>query len=367
MVLLEAGVIALIIVVAALISSVELVKAYEKKAYTVFGDYKRLLQPGPNFVVPFVSRTKAFDTRTQPIDVPKQEAITQDNSPVVADAVVYIRVVDAEKAFLEVDDYKEATSQLAQTTLRAVLGDMELDDTLNKRQEINSRIREGLAGPTDGWGVKVESVEVREVNPSKDVQQAMEKQTSAERNRRAMILEARGQRRSAIEEAQGQKESEIIRAQGQKQSSILEAQGDAISTVLKAQAANAMGERAVIDKSLETLGDIGEGDSTKYIIPQEMSSLLGRYGKHLTGSDVEDHDTELESLEFDSDTRKMLGLDNIDELIGDIDKEVEKAESTAEEDIEDPDAVVDDEKISETQVEDTKVDDTSMEFNEEDN
>jgi regulator of protease activity HflC (stomatin/prohibitin superfamily) len=352
MVLLEAGAILFVVGLAAVASSVELVKAYEKKAYTVFGDYKRLLPPGPNFVVPFVSRTRAFDTRTQPIDVPKQEAITQDNSPVVADAVVYIRVVDAEKAFLEVDDYKEATSQLAQTTLRAVLGDMELDDTLNKREEINEQIREGLAGPTDGWGIKVESVEVREVNPSKDVQQSMEKQTSAERNRRAMILEARGERRSAIEEAQGQKESEIIRAQGQKQSSILEAQGEAISTVLRAEAANAMGERAVIDKSLETLGDIGQGESTKYVIPQEMSSLLGRYGKHLTGSDMEGQETELESLEFDEDTRTMLGLDNIDELIGNIDEEVKKAESTAEEEIQDADSVVEGEGIPDPDVAD---------------
>lgn len=335
--------IVLLVVAYAVYSSVEIVRAYERRAHTVFGDYKQLLEPGLNFVTPFVSKTYTFDMRTQTIDVPTQEAITEDNSPVTADAVVYIKVMDAKKAFLEVDNYKTATSQLAQTTLRAVLGDMELDDTLNKRQTINTRIKEELAGPTDEWGINVESVEVREVNPSKDVQQAMEKQTSAERKRRAMILEARGERRSAVEEAQGQKESNIIKAQGEKQSQILEAQGNSISTVLKAKAAQSMGERAVIDKSLNTLEGIGEGESTKFIIPQELSSLVGRYGKHLSGSDVQSAEESLESLEFDSETQEMLGLDDIEQIIGELDKEVEEVEENVNSgQIADPDDVVED-------------------------
>jgi len=242
---------------------------------------------------------------------------------VTADAVVYIKVMDAKKAFLEVDDYKKAVSNLAQTTLRAVIGDMELDDTLNKRQEINARIRKELDEPTDEWGVRVESVEVREVNPSKDVQQAMEQQTSAERRRRAMILEAQGERRSAIEEAQGEKQSNIIRAQGEKQSQILEAQGDAISTVLRAKSAESMGERAIIDKGLESLENIGQSESTTFILPQELSSMLGRYGKHLTGSDVKVGDGQLETKGFDEETREMLGLDDIEEILGQIEEESE--------------------------------------------
>ena len=130
-------------------SAIEIVNAYEKRALTVFGDYRNLLEPGINFVPPFVNNTYPFDMRTQTIDVPRQEAITRDNSPVTADAVVYIKVMDAKKAFLEVDDYKRATSNLAQTTLRAILGDMDLDDTLSKRQEINGRIRKELDEPTD--------------------------------------------------------------------------------------------------------------------------------------------------------------------------------------------------------------------------
>ncbi|WP_254767289.1 SPFH domain-containing protein [Salinilacihabitans rarus] len=317
------GALVLGVVILALLSAIEIVNAYEKRALTVFGEYRKLLEPGINAVPPFVSKTYTFDMRTQTIDVPRQEAITRDNSPVTADAVVYIRVMDAKKAFLEVDDYKTAVSNLAQTTLRAVLGDMELDDTLNKRQEINARIRTELDEPTDEWGIRVESVEVREVNPSKDVQRAMEQQTSAERKRRAMILEAQGERRSAVEKAQGDKQSNIIRAQGEKQSQILEAQGDAISTVLRARSAESMGERAVIDRGMDTLAEIGQSESTTFVLPQELSSLVGRYGKHLTGSDVKEDGTELDSLEFDAETRELIGLDDIAEIIGEIDEEAE--------------------------------------------
>jgi regulator of protease activity HflC (stomatin/prohibitin superfamily) len=349
------GVILLLVLAVAIItvySAVEIVNAYEKRALTVLGDYRKLLQPGINFVPPFVNKTYPFDMRTQTLDVPRQEAITRDNSPVTADAVVYIKVMDAKKAFLEVDDYKRAVSNLAQTTLRAVLGDMDLDDTLSKRQEINGRIRTELDEPTDEWGIRVESVEVREVNPSSDVQHAMEEQTSAERRRRAMILEAQGERRSAVEEAEGEKQSNIIRAQGEKQSQILEAQGDAVSTVLRAKSSESMGERAVIERGMETLESIGEGESTTFVLPQELSSMLGRYGKHLTGSDVSEDGQQLESLDFDDETRELIGLDDIDEILGEIDEEAELDVSEMEQqaeaikagnasaDIENPDNVI---------------------------
>ena len=351
-----ASIIAVILFLLAVVTaynSVVIVRAYEKRAYTRFGEYQGLLEPGLNFVTPFVTKTYRFDMRTMTLDVPRQEAITRDNSPVTADAVVYIKVMNAEKAFLEVDDYKRAVSNLAQTTLRAVIGDMELDDTLNKRQEINAKIRRELDEPTDEWGIRVESVEVREVNPSKDVQQAMEKQTSAERRRRAMILEAQGERRSAIEEAQGDKQSNIIRAQGEKQSQILEAQGDAISTVLRAKSAESMGERAVIERGMETLEEIGKGESTKFVLPQELTSLVGRYGKHLQGSDSKEDGHVLEGLEFDDETREMLGLDDIEEIISEFSSEeevvdieqmeeeaqaVKQGESKAE--IKDPDEII---------------------------
>jgi regulator of protease activity HflC (stomatin/prohibitin superfamily) len=347
-------VIALVLILIGLWQSVEIVQAYEKRALTVFGEYRRLLDPGINFVPPFVNNTYTFDMRTQTVDVPRQEAITRDNSPVTCDAVVYMKVMDAKKAFLEVDNYRNAVSNLAQTTLRSVIGDMELDDTLNKRQQINAQIRQELDEATDAWGIRVESVEVREVKPSADVQDAMEQQTSAERRRRAMILEAQGERRSAVEQAQGDKQANIIRAQGEKQSQILEAQGDAISTVLRAKSAESMGERAVIEKGMETLERVGEGESNTFVLPQELTSLVSRYGKHLTGGDgsVENGEIKLDSLDFDDETRELIGLDDIEEILGQIDEEaemdVQKMEERAQAvkegadptDIRDPDEVV---------------------------
>ena len=314
------GVAALGVLVAAVtvVSAVEIVDAYDKEALTVFGEYRELLEPGVHLIPPFVSRTYAFDMRTQTIDVPSQSAITRDNSPVTADAVVYIKVMDAKKAFLEVDNYKNAVSNLAQTTLRAVIGDMELDDTLSQRELINDRINEELDEPTDEWGIRVEAVEVREVSPSQEVQRAMEQQTGAERRRRAMILEAQGERRSAVEQAEGDKQSNIIRAQGEKQSQILEAQGDAISTVLRARSAESMGERAIIERGMETLEEIGKGDSTTFVLPQELTSLVGRYGKALSGSDVQQMEG-LEGKEFDEETEKLLGLEDIESALEQLD------------------------------------------------
>ena len=319
-----AGLLLLGLAIVTVSSMVEIVDATEKRALTVFGEYRKLLDPGIHFIPPFVSATHRFDMRTQTIDVPRQEAITRDNSPVTADAVVYLRVMDAKRAYLEVDDYHRAVSNLAQTTLRAVLGDMELDETLSRREEINRRIHTEIDEPTDEWGVRVEAVEVREVQPSRDVQRAMEQQTSAERKRRAMILEAQGERRSAIERAEGDKQSNIIRAQGEKQSQILEAQGDAVSTVLRAKSAESMGERAIIERGLDTLKRIGEGPSTTFVLPQELTSLVGRYGKHLSGSDVKLEEGSLESLAFEDDVRELLGLDDLSELtdsMSDIDLE----------------------------------------------
>ncbi|MFA1609701.1 SPFH domain-containing protein [Halobellus rubicundus] len=318
------GLVVLALAAATVYSAVEIVDAYDKEALTVFGEYRKLLEPGLNVIPPFVSRTYPFDMRTQTIDVPKQEAITRDNSPVTADAVVYIRVMDAKRAFLEVDDYQRAVSNLAQTTLRAVLGDMELDETLSEREKINRRINEELDEPTDEWGIRVESVEVRAVKPSRDVEDAMEEQTSAERRRRAMILEAQGERRSAIETAQGEQQANVISAQGEKQASVLRAQGDAVATVLRARAAESMGERAIVDRGLETLTSIGTSPSTTYVLPQELTSLLGRYGRRLTDSDLQES-AGLESLDFDAETRELLGLDEVEAIVDSVD-EIEAAE-----------------------------------------
>jgi regulator of protease activity HflC (stomatin/prohibitin superfamily) len=312
------GLLVLVLAAVTVASSVEIVQAYERRPVTVFGRFERVLGPGIAFIPPFVSRTYIFDMRTQTMDIPQQRAITEDNSPVTADAVVYIRVMDAKKAFLEVEDYKNAVSNLAQTTLRAVIGDMELDETLRRRDEINSRIHDELDTPTDEWGVRVESVEVREVLPTPTVQDAMEEQSSAERHRRAMILEAQGDRSAAVVTAQGDKTAAILRAQGIKQSQILEAQGDALATVLRARAADSMGERAIIDTGLETLGHIGQSPSTTVVLPQELTSLVSRYGRHLTGGADGVEQPTLGSQPFSSETETMLGLDDVSGLLDDV-------------------------------------------------
>ncbi|MFB6078206.1 MAG: SPFH domain-containing protein [Halarchaeum sp.] len=265
------------------VESVEIVQAYERRPYTVLGAYEGILGPGINLVLPFVTETHRYDVRTQTVEVPPQAAITRDNSPVTASAVVYLRVVDAERAFLDVDDYRNATRTLAQTSLRAVVGDMALDDTLSRRDVINERIDAELADTVADWGVAVDAVEVKHVMPSDGVVAAMERQSAAERHRRAAILEAQGRRRAAVERARGAKEAAILRAEGSKRASVLEAQGDAAATVLRARAAEAMGERALIERGFDAVERVGAGAARTYVVPQEVSWLVGRVGGQFGG------------------------------------------------------------------------------------
>ncbi|GGN11233.1 SPFH domain-containing protein [Halarchaeum nitratireducens] len=276
-------VLALSALVVVAVESVEIVQAYERRPYTVFGAYKGILGPGINLVVPFVTETAVFDTRTQTVEVPTQEAITRDNSPVRASAVVYLSVVDAEKAFLEIDGYRDAVAYLAQTSLRATIGDMALDETLSDRTAMNERIHEQLDATVATWGVAVEAVEVKRVMPSEGVVSAMERQAAAERYRRAAILDAQGVRGAAVERALGERTAAVLRAEGKKRASVLEAQGDAAATVLRARAAEAMGERALIERGFRALERVGAGAATTYVVPQELTSLVGRYGRRIDG------------------------------------------------------------------------------------
>jgi len=167
----------------------------------------------------------------------------------------------------------------------------------------------------------------------------MEQQTSAERRRRAMILEAQGERRSAIETAQGERQSNVISAQGEKQASVLRAQGDAVATVLRARASESMGERAIVERGLESLERVGTAPSSTFVLPQELTSLLGRYGRGLTGADVQES-AGLESLDFDQETRALLGLDDIDDIIAAV-EDAESGEAVGDLDGRDGDAAAD--------------------------
>jgi len=176
------------VIILILVSGIRIIQPYQQGLWILLGQYRGRLNPGFNWVIPLVSNVIKLDLRTQVLEIPKQEVITKDNSPTNVDAVIYIKVVDPEKAYFEVTNYRMATIALAQTTLRSVIGDMELDEVLYNRDLINNRLRDILDKSTDSWGVRVEAVEIREVDPVGPVKAAMEEQTSAERRRRASIL-----------------------------------------------------------------------------------------------------------------------------------------------------------------------------------
>jgi regulator of protease activity HflC (stomatin/prohibitin superfamily) len=275
----------IIAIIAILMTSIKIIQPYEQGLLIVLGNFRRRINPGLNLVPPLISRVVKLDLRTQTLDVPRQEVITKDNSPTNVDAIIYIKIVDPDKAYFEVQNYKMATIYLAQTTLRSLIGDMELDEILYQRDKINTHLRDILDEATDKWGVKVDAVEIREVDPVGPVKAAMEEQTSAERERRAAILRADGNKRSAILKAEGAKRSRILQAEGLRQSAILEAEGDRMARILKAQGdaqklrilslgAAPLDQKALTVLSLDTLKSVGDGKSTKIIFPFEISKLL---------------------------------------------------------------------------------------------
>src|SRR5512137_2353692 len=228
-------VLAVIVVLAVMSSSIKIITPYEQGIYMRLGRYMRVLNQGVNFVAPMINTVVRIDLRTQVLDVPRQEVITKDNSPTNVDAIIYIKVIDPTKAYFQVTNYRTATIYLAQTTLRSLIGDMELDEILSNRQKINLHLRDVLDEATDKWGVKVEAVEIREVDPAPKVKQAMEEQTSAERLRRAAILKADGSKRAAILNAEGEKRARILQAEGLRQAKILEAEGERLAIILRSQ------------------------------------------------------------------------------------------------------------------------------------
>ncbi len=307
--------IAIFIAVAILIlfiSGVTIVQPYEQGLWIALGQYKRRLDPGFNWVYPLISNVVKLDLRTQVLDVPSQEVITKDNSPTNVDAIVYIRVIDPEKAYFEVVNYHVATVSLAQTTLRSVVGDMELDEILYNRDFINTKLRDILDKSTDAWGVKVEAVEIREVDPVGPVKAAMEEQTSAERKRRAAILLADGQKKAAILEAEGSKQAKILNAEGVRQSKILEAEGDRLSQILRAQG-EAQGLRILsvgavpLDKksltvlTMDMMKSVANGQATKIIFPMEISKMLDQAAKYLGASE------KVPEVGSPLDTEKIVG------------------------------------------------------------
>ena len=313
--------VALVIVV--LFAVIRQVEQYETAVRLRLGKYHDMLNPGWNFVIPFLDQAIMVDLRTQVLDVPRQEVITKDNSPTMVDAVIYFRVADGKRAILEVSSYRQAIINMAQTTLRAVIGDMELDQVLSNRDRINHGLRDRLDVETDKWGVKVENVEIREVDPAPNVKQAMEDQTAAERNRRANILRADGDKRSAILNAEGDKQARILEAEGLRQAQILEAQGQRTAHILQQQGeaqglriismgAAALDSKALTVLSLNTLKRLGEGAATKLVFPFELTKLMEGAAEYV-GASRTTPDKEIAQV---ADVEKALG--KADDILGPI-------------------------------------------------
>jgi regulator of protease activity HflC (stomatin/prohibitin superfamily) len=288
-------ILAIVAVIVIVTSGVKIVQPYQQAVYMRLGSYVRILDQGMNFVTPLINTVVKIDLRTHVLDVPRQEVITKDNSPVNVDAVIYIKVIDPKKAFFQVTDYRAATIYLAQTTLRSVIGDMELDEILSNREKINLHLRDKLDEATDKWGVKVEAVEIREVDPAPKVKQAMEEQTSAERLRRAAILKADGSKTAAILSAEGEKRARILQAEGLRQAKVLEAEGERLAIILNAQGegqklrilsvgAASLDSKALTVLSMDTMKSVGNGQSTKIILPFEVSKLMENVSEYLGGA-----------------------------------------------------------------------------------
>ena len=289
------AVILLLAVIIVVLSGVKIIQPYEQAVYMRLGKYVRILNQGLNVVCPIVNEVVKMDLRTQVLDVPSQEVITKDNSPVNVDAIVYIKVTDPKNAFFEVTDYRTATVYLAQTTLRSIIGEMELDQILSNREKINVQLRDILDESTDKWGVKIETVEIREVDPAQRVKESMEEQTSAERRRRAAILEADGKKTAAVLEAEGKKNSMILEAEGKKKSVILEAEGKRLATILEAQGeaqklrltsvgASSLDSKALAVLSMETLKSVGDGQSSKIYFPMELTKIVDGISSYMGAS-----------------------------------------------------------------------------------
>lgn len=268
--------------------SLRIVKQHEKGIVETLGKYTRIEDSGLVFVIPFLQALRKVDMREQVLDVPPQEVITKDNASVTVDAVIYFQITDPFKVSYNVVFFTYAVINLAQTTLRNIVGELELDHTLTSRDNINTQLRNVLDEATDKWGVKVTRVELKAIEPPKDITDSMSKQMKAEREKRANILEAEGIRQSQILKAEGEKQSDILRAEGQKQATILEAEGraEAIRRVAEAQkyeihtVFGAIHEgRPTNDllalKYLEALQKVADGQATKIFLPLETSGILG--------------------------------------------------------------------------------------------
>ena len=277
---------------------ISFVRDYERIARFRLGKFEGMKGPGVVIAIPIIHSTEKIDTRVEVLDISRQTNITKDNVPLSIDVLVYLRVdvANAERSVLEVEDYRYAVRGLATTTMRAVIGDIALDEVLSQRDRINELIRTRLDTETERWGIKGTNVEIREVDPPADVQDAMNQQMNSERERRAAVLQADGIKEAAITVAEGEKQAAILKAEGGRQAEILNAEGDQQATVLRAQGyaealsaihgvAQGVDANTMTLQYVDALKELGSGDSTKFVLPLELTKMLGNLGAFTSTDD----------------------------------------------------------------------------------
>ena len=271
----------ILLVVIILRMAIRIVPEYERLVMFRLGRVIGALGPGLVLLIPFVDRGVRVDLRARFFDVPPQTCITEDNASVSIDFLVYMKIVDALPSVLNVEDFEGAARGIATTTLRAVVGDMLLDEVLAKREQINESLRGKLDEVTNRWGIKVTAVEIREIIPPREILEAMSRQMSAERSRRAMVTEADGKRDAAIRVAEGQKQAAILEAEGARQAAILRAEGFALALDKVFAVARTVDSKTMSLQYLDTLKALGTSPATKLVVPIEFTSLLRPFLGHM--------------------------------------------------------------------------------------
>ncbi len=269
-----------------LLSAIRIVPEYQRLVVLRLGRYVgKERGPGLVFIIPVVDTPLTVDLRETVQEIPHQTSITKDNASISIDFLIYWKVVDPVQSVVQVRNFVQASQGIATTTLRAVIGDIPLDNVLAERERINLELRTKLDEVTERWGVKVTAVEIREIIPPKDIQDAMTRQMSAERTRRAVVTESEGKRQATVTVAQGDKDAAILRAEGSKQAAILEAEGQRAAQALRAEGfavaldtifkvATTVDSKTMTLQYFDTLKQLGAGASTKFIFPMEFTNLL---------------------------------------------------------------------------------------------
>jgi regulator of protease activity HflC (stomatin/prohibitin superfamily) len=271
-----------------LVTSVRVVPEYQRLVVLRLGRVMGVKGPGLVLLLPFIDSPRSVDLREQVREIPHQTSITADNAPISIDFLWYYKVIDPTLTVVGVGNFELAAQGMATTTLRSVIGGIALDDVLSQREHINQTLRTKLDEVTERWGVKVTNVEIREIIPPREVQEAMNRQMSAERTRRALVTESTGDKEAAINRAEGDRQSAILKAEGDKQSNILRAEGDKQSQLLRAEGfasalqniysvAQGIDQKTMTLQYFETLKALGLSPATKYIFPLEFTSLLQNF------------------------------------------------------------------------------------------